>query len=293
MKLVAASNIGTQAYDFGEGDGPVLTAVELANVRGATGPTFNISNAAINRLLTSGTGGTSAVAQSNLTFNGSVLGVTGSLMLYGGMTGSSSAHFSTLQTIGDATIGGNVTIGTGSGNEGGELRLALAQSNTTLSTSVTVDIFQDRLRIFETGGNNRGAYLNISTLANSVGSELVTKASGFVNAGTDVTLGNLRARIPTTANYSLQVATVSGTYSVYGSCVGSASGNPIANTIEAGFAVNVTTTPAYLASGRSFLASGDSVTWLIMDTANTISWRINCIIGASFNSNMISIERIF
>jgi hypothetical protein len=269
LKGVGGSFAGGN-FNFGESSGPVLSAIELASAIGPTGPGFtSISNFGANRLLTATTSSNTAVAQPNLTYDGTTLGVTG-----------------------DIRTSGTLTIGTPSGNEGGELRLALAQTNTTLSTNVTIDVFQDRLRIFEGGGTFRGAYLNVANLASGVGSEFLTKAASFVNAGTDVTLGNLRARIPTTANYSIQVATVSGTYSVYGSCVGSQSGNPIADRIEAGSAVTVTTTPTYLASSRSFLGAGDSVSWLIMDTSNTISWRINCIIGAGFNNNMISIERL-
>ena len=70
---------------------------------------------------------------------------------------------------------GQVTLGGASGDEGGELQLAIAQTNTTLTGSiVSVDIYQDRLRIFEGGGNNRGAYLNVSSQSNSVGSSIVT-----------------------------------------------------------------------------------------------------------------------
>ena len=117
------------------------------------------------------------------------------------------------------------------------------------------------------------------------------KASGLVNAGVDVTLGNLKARIPTSGNRSLQVSTVSGTYSVYGSDVyyaGGAGGSTISNASP----LSVTTTPAYLNAGLNFNTGGQVDTWTIMDTSNNIAWRITCIIGASFNNNMISIERL-
>jgi hypothetical protein len=39
MKLVAAGSMSTQSYYFGEADGPTLSVVELANVKGDTGPT--------------------------------------------------------------------------------------------------------------------------------------------------------------------------------------------------------------------------------------------------------------
>lgn len=58
------------------------------------------------------------------------------------------------------------------GDEGGEIFLEKAATNTTLNTGVNIDINQNKLRIFESGGNNRGASLDISTLANGVGSEI-------------------------------------------------------------------------------------------------------------------------
>lgn len=120
----------------------------------------------------------------------------------------------------------------------------------------------------------------------------VTKASAIVNAGGEVVLGNLRARIPTTGNRSLQVATVSGTYSVYGSCTYAANGGNGAARIDASSPVSVKTTFAYLNPGNNFLNSGDMCIWIIMDAASNISWRLQFIIGAGYNNNMISIEQL-
>ena len=77
---------------------------------------------------------------------------------------------------GITTLKGNALIGTGSGAEGGELQFAYAQTgNTSLTGSMlVVDIWQDRLRMFENSGNNRGAYLNVASQSNSVGSSIVT-----------------------------------------------------------------------------------------------------------------------
>ncbi len=75
---------------------------------------------------------------------------------------------------GTTTLRGGVNIGTGSGDEGGEIQLALPQTNTTLTGSVVVDVWRDRVRIFEAGGNNRGAYLNMTSQSVAVGSSIVT-----------------------------------------------------------------------------------------------------------------------
>jgi hypothetical protein len=126
--------------------------------------------------------------------------------------------------------------------------------------------------------------LTPSIAVNTAG--LTTKASGFVNRGADVTLGNLKARIAASGNSSLQVSTVSGTLTVYGS---SASGI----LIDGGTTpLTITTTPAYLKATTNLGGAGESETWLIRDDANSIAWRISCVIGVGYNNNMISIEQL-
>ena len=78
---------------------------------------------------------------------------------------------------GSTTLRGAVTIGTGSGVEGGEINLAYAQTTSLTGSALNFDVYQDRLRIFEGGGNNRGAYLNVASQSNSVGSEILTTTS--------------------------------------------------------------------------------------------------------------------
>jgi hypothetical protein len=75
--------------------------------------------------------------------------------------------------------GGNkLTVNATGGDEGGEILLGKATTNTTLvGEGVTIDIWQNRLRFFEQGGNARGAYLDISSLANGVGTNLLGTAA--------------------------------------------------------------------------------------------------------------------
>jgi len=189
------------------------------------------------------------------------------------------------------TTKGDLTVGTSSGNEGGQINMALAATNQTLTGSVNIDVYQNRIRFWEGGGNARGVSIDLSKAPNSVNAELLWKASGFVNTDVDVTLGNLKARIPSTGNKSLQLSTVSGTYSVYGSSLYSYNGVG-AVTLNNGTPLNVTTTPQYLAAGYNFLVAGATDVWNIMDTSAGIAWRITMILGASYNNNMISIERL-
>lgn len=197
-----------------------------------------------------------------------------------------------LQVSGNTTLKSNLNIGTGVGSEGGEIQLVNAVTGSTLSgTAVSVDIYQDRLRIFEGGGNFRGVFLDLAKAPSGVGGELMYKASGFVNRGVDVTLGNLKARIAATGNFSVQLSTVSGSYSVYGSHYLVNNGS-FSNGIAGSSPRSITTTPTYINSDNNFIDAGNTSVWLLMDTTAQISWRITMIVGAGFNNNFISIERL-
>jgi hypothetical protein len=197
-----------------------------------------------------------------------------------------------LQVSGNTTLKSNAIIGTGVGSEGGEIQLVNAATGSSLSgTAVSADIYQDRLRIFEGGGNFRGVFLDLAKAPSGVGGELMYKASGFVNRGVDVTLGNLKARIAATGNFSVQLSTVSGSYSVYGSHFLVDNGS-YSNGIDGSSPRSITTTPTYINSGNNFLGAGNTSVWLLMDTTAQISWRITMIVGAGYNNNFISIERL-
>ena len=74
----------------------------------------------------------------------------------------------------DGTVFGNLLKSTqSSGDEGGQIDLAIPASNTTLSGDVAIDIWRNRLRIFETTGTNRGVYIDLSTASSGVGTNLL------------------------------------------------------------------------------------------------------------------------
>lgn len=82
---------------------------------------------------------------------------------------------------GDLLIGssGKLTVLAVGGDEGGEILLGKAVSNTTLSgTGVTIDVWQNRLRFFEQGGSARGAYIDLSAATAGVGSDLLSGGGG-------------------------------------------------------------------------------------------------------------------
>jgi hypothetical protein len=110
-----------------------------------------------------------------------------------------------------------------------------------------------------------------------------TSTSEIVNSGTYLTLGNLKVRVPTTGNRSIQLASVAGSFFVSGTCL--SDGSKVAN-------LRIDTTPVYLNSAHDFIYTGDAYVWNIASFTERISWRITVITGAGINDNMISIERL-
>jgi hypothetical protein len=69
--------------------------------------------------------------------------------------------------------GQNFKSNSSSGDEGGEIFLAQAQTNTTLAGGITIDSYQDKLRFFEQGGSARGAYIDIAACTAGVGTDII------------------------------------------------------------------------------------------------------------------------
>ena len=192
---------------------------------------------------------------------------------------------------GETTFSSSVKIAALGGDEGGEILLAKPQTNSTISGSaVAIDIYQDRLRIFEGGGNARGAHLDLSKLPEGVAGELMWKVSGFVNAGTFVSLDNIKATITTSGQRGLSIAAVSTSFTAnISSTFGFTGGG--AGSSTTGF--SVTTTPSNSLFNYGFNTEGDGSTYIINDKTNNRVYRITKMIGFSFNNNFISIERLF
>ncbi len=137
-----------------------------------------------------------------------------------------------------------------------------------------------------TGNVNVAGKINLADASGNV----IMKTALFVNAASDITLGNLKVRFPSSGNRSLQVSTFSGTYSVYGSCTYSVNSAAGGGLLAGPF--SITTTPTYLIPGHHFGSPGDVCTWQIMDTTAFIGWRISAVFGSGNNASLITIERL-
>lgn len=200
-----------------------------------------------------------------------------------------------LDVTGDLKVSGAsttnyLTIGTGSGDEGGEFSLARAQTNQSLGGNINVDVYRNNLRFFEGGGSNRGVSLDLSKAPNAVGGELLWKVSGLVNAGTFLSMDNLKVSVTTSGSRGLSIATVSGSFicdiaGTYGAA-GGGSGNSANN-------ITYNTTPSGSPWGWSFGTMGDMATYIIFDRTNNRVYRVIMIIGSGYNNNFICIERLY
>jgi hypothetical protein len=118
-----------------------------------------------------GTGGNFTGAISTSSSTASTSTTTGALIVSGG-----------LGVVGDVFVssatGSKLSVMQSSGDEGGEIFLNKAVTNTTITTGITIDVYQNRLRFFETGGTNRGAYLDLVACSASVATNLLSSGSG-------------------------------------------------------------------------------------------------------------------
>jgi len=179
--------------------------------------------------------------------------------------------------------------GTGGGDEGGEIAFTQAANSTLSGNTVIVDQYADRIRFFEAGGTNRGAYIDITQAAAGVDTLLNNCVSGVVNAGAFVTMDNLKATVTTSSNRGLSLATVSGTATGY---VSSSYSLVVGSPGGAAGSISLTTTPSNSIQGYNFASEGDTAIYVVRDNTSNRVYRITMMIGGSYNNNFISIERL-
>jgi hypothetical protein len=139
--------------------------------------------------------GSAVSSDSTISFNPSteILHVSG--LAVTSTTSSTSSSTGALVVSGGVGVQGDLFVAANAntklsimqsfGDEGGEIFLNKPVTNTTITNGVTIDVFQNRLRIFEQGGSARGFYLDITTGGNGVATNIMGgSSSGTVNSGT-------------------------------------------------------------------------------------------------------------
>ena len=225
---------------------------------------------------------------------------------------SGLGNTSTRPSVNTSTIGNYEIKGVGGGasqidgQDDGFLRLsagggtnAFQQSSIDLSgysasvpdmnnTIVMRTAGAERLRIDNSGNVNMTGKLNVGDPTGNV----VTKVSGIINTGSFVQLDNVKAG-PTRngAGGSLAGLSVGAVSTTFVADISATYSNNAAGGITA-TTVTYTTTASNSFNGWGF-AQGNQSTYILNDTTNSRVYRIILMIGASYNNNFISIERLF
>jgi hypothetical protein len=184
----------------------------------------------------------------------------------------------TVNTSSDTNIGGKLSVIASSGDEGGEIFLAKAATNTTLSGGITIDSYQNKIRFFEQGGTARGAYIDITACAGSAGTNLLSLTSvGTLTAGT-WTANTIGVQYGGTG-----LTTITANGVLYGNGTGA-----IANTGAgtAGYVLTagtggIPTWTANTGTGNAVRATSPTISNLTITTtgSNTISTPANTVVG--------------
>ena len=277
----------------------IQVGIRLLDHYGANGPSI-IGNAATTGVQSAPNASYFMVKQigSSAIINPWTLSGTSTYNTTGNVGIGNNAPAATLDVTGSLAVSGAATfkdiveIGTGIGDEGGEFQFAIPATNTTLQNRVKVDVSKDRLRFFEGSNNAKGVNIDLSKAPNGAAGELIWKVSGIINTGSFVQLDNLKAgptRNGAGGGYAgLSIGAVSTTFvaNVSATYSNSTIGGTTATT------VTYTTTVSNSAFGWGF-TEGHASTYILNDTTNSRVYRITLQIGASYNNNFISIERLY
>ena len=92
------------------------------------------------------------------------------------LVASGNASVTGTMTASGIVSGLELTSTLASGDEGGQVNLA-KPPNATTNGGVTIDAYQNKVRIFEQGGSARGVYIDLTAAAAGVGTNLLTGGS--------------------------------------------------------------------------------------------------------------------
>lgn len=168
-------------------------------------------------------------------------------------------------------------------NEGGEIQLALPSSGSTLSTGIIVDVYQNRLRFFESGGTNRGAYIDLSAASSGVGSNLLSSGGGTTTNA--LTIGTGLSGTSFNGSAAVTIANT-GVLSVNGS-TGAITGIATTSATLAQFAA---TTSAQLAGVISDETGSGALVFGTSPTIGTPTITSPTITGLTLNDSSIIFE---
>lgn len=201
-----------------------------------------------------------------------VYSLSGTLTAYAPSTASNySSSWATIQQVGSSAFVNPWTLsGTNTYNSIGNVGIGTSVPTAALDVSGNVNV-TGKINLTDPSGN------------------VATKSAAYVDAGTFVTLDNIKATVTTSGNRGLSVATVSGSFTAF---VNGSYTTYNGNIAGGGSSIAINTTASSSVFNWNFLGQGDMATYLINDSTNRRAYRIILMIGGSYLSNFISIERL-
>ncbi len=180
----------------------------------------------------------------------------------------------------DSLSGSNLFVTYSSGDEGGQISLAQAANSTLDGNTVTVDIYQNRFRIFEQGGNARGVYIDLLQSASSATTLLNNRiTSAFNTTSNEVTMDSIKVGINGSA--IPYVKTVSGSATFTWTSVFVKYDGISQYVSSGGGGTGITVSTSEQTVGTAFTTAGDSGVVTFMNQSNGQVHRVTYLAGPS------------
>lgn len=163
-------------------------------------------------------------------------------------------------------VNGNLESVYTNGDEGGEIFLNKATTNTTITTGVTIDVNRNYLRIFENGGTNRGYYLDITSAGTSVSTPLLYNGYASPSITTSLTTGSTTFSLVNTTATTVNFAGAATTINIGGTGATTAFTGAIT-------ATGTITSNGLIKSNGRFDADDSLGFWVARDNDGTVLFR--------------------
>lgn len=196
-----------------------------------------------------------------------------------------SISITTVNTSGDTNVSGKLSVLASSGEEGGEIFLAKPQTSSTLNGGVTIDVYQNKIRFFEQGGNARGAYIDLTAAGNAASTNLLSGGGG---ATTLDGLNDVTAPNPSSGDFLKWNGTAwvndpinlnTDTTGDYVTSLVAGSGITLSNNSGEG------ATPTVALTSSSVTINGTSIS---LGSTGTITAEAGTLTGTTLNSTIVS-----
>jgi len=176
--------------------------------------------------------------------------------------------------------GSNLFVTYSSGDEGGQISLAQAANSTLDGNTITVDIYQNRFRIFEQGGNARGVYIDLLQSASSSTTLLNNRlTSAFNTTSNEVTMDSIKVGINGSA--IPYVKTISGSVTFTWTSVFVKYDGISQYVSSGGGGTGITVSTSEQTVGTAFTTAGDSGVVTFMNQSNGQVHRVTYLAGPS------------